>query len=123
MNAVSIPYVLVVEDDRDLGDVICENLLAEGCRVDVARSGEDALELARSHPYDLVLLDVMLPGVDGFSICERYAGASADVGSDVFVSVSRVRTDGTAELALERSALYDDMSDPEAVLARLKPDR
>ncbi len=70
MNAIADPYVLVVEDDRDLGDVICENLLAEGCRVDVARTGEDALELARTQPYDLILLDVMLPGVDGFSICE-----------------------------------------------------
>lgn len=70
MNAASAPYVLVVEDDRDLGDVICENLLAEGCIVDVARTGEDALELARGHTYDLILLDVILPGVDGFSICE-----------------------------------------------------
>jgi len=70
MNALAAPYVLVVEDDRDLGDVICENLLAEGCLVDIARTGEDALELARSQPYDLILLDVMLPGVDGFSICE-----------------------------------------------------
>lgn len=70
MNAASVPYVLVVEDDRDLGDVLRENLLAEGCGVDVARTGEDALELARRHSYDLLLLDVMLPGVDGFSICE-----------------------------------------------------
>jgi len=79
MNAVLSPYVLVVEDDRDLGDVICENLLAEGCRVDVARTGEDALQLARGGSYDLVLLDVMLPGVDGFSICEILRREGHDV--------------------------------------------
>lgn len=70
MTVASVPYVLVVEDERDLADVIAENLLAEDCRVDIARTGDDALEFARKHSYDLVVLDVMLPGVDGLQVCE-----------------------------------------------------
>lgn len=62
--------VVVVEDERDLAEVIRDNLLAEGYRVDVARDGEEALQVAREHPYDLMILDVMLPGRDGFSVCE-----------------------------------------------------
>ncbi|MFW6176030.1 MAG: response regulator transcription factor [Acidobacteriota bacterium] len=62
--------VVVVEDERDLAEVIRDNLLAEGYRVDVARDGDEALEVAREHPYDLMILDVMLPGRDGFSVCE-----------------------------------------------------
>ncbi len=70
MNADSMPRVLVVEDEIDLGDTIRDNLLAEGCQVDLARSGLESLALARDHPYDLILLDVMMPPPDGFSVCE-----------------------------------------------------
>jgi len=70
MTAASEPMVLLVEDEVDLADVVRENLLVEGCRVDVAGTGQDALDLARAHAYDLILLDVMLPGPDGFTICE-----------------------------------------------------
>ncbi len=66
-----------------------------------------------------LLLPSASPRSDGFSICERYVGLVADVGSDVFVSVSRVRPDETARLVSERSVSYLDVSDPEAVLARL----
>lgn len=67
-----------------------------------------------------LLLPSASPRSDGFSICERYVGLVADVGSDVFVSVSRVRPDETAKLVSERSVSYLDVSDPDAVLARLE---
>jgi DNA-binding response OmpR family regulator len=57
--------LLVVEDEHDLADALAAGLRQEGYAVDVAYDGEDALVKARVHPYDLVCLDLGLPGVDG----------------------------------------------------------
>ena len=51
--------------------LVRRGLMEEGAAVDVARSGEDALWMASSAPYDAVVLDVMLPGIDGFETCRR----------------------------------------------------
>src|SRR4051812_40667040 len=51
--------------------LVRRGLVEEGAAVDVARSGEDALWMASSAPYDAVVLDVMLPGIDGFETCRR----------------------------------------------------
>ena len=51
--------------------LVRRGLIEEGAAVDVARSGEDALWMASSTPYDAVVLDVMLPGIDGFETCRR----------------------------------------------------
>ena len=51
--------------------LVRRGLIEEGAAVDVARSGEDALWMASSAPYDAVVLDVMLPGIDGFETCRR----------------------------------------------------
>jgi two-component system, OmpR family, alkaline phosphatase synthesis response regulator PhoP len=62
--------ILVVEDEEHLAQGIAENLEAEGFRATVAGEGRYALELVRRGGFDLVLLDVMLPGLDGYTICE-----------------------------------------------------
>jgi two-component system alkaline phosphatase synthesis response regulator PhoP len=62
--------VLVVEDELNLARGIRENLEAEGHGVDVAADGRTALERIRAEEYGLVILDVMLPDVDGFTVCE-----------------------------------------------------
>jgi two-component system, OmpR family, response regulator len=62
--------LLVVEDDGKLVRVLRRGLQAEGYEVDVARTGPEALSHADAHEYDAVLLDLMLPGIDGFSVCE-----------------------------------------------------
>jgi two-component system, OmpR family, response regulator len=61
--------LLVVEDDQKMADLLTRGLREEGHAVDVAPRGEDALWMARVAPYDGILLDVMLPGVDGFAVC------------------------------------------------------
>jgi len=60
--------VLVVEDEQHLADGLRFNLEAEGYRVAVVDSGEAALESIQSEPFDVVVLDVMLPGKDGFAV-------------------------------------------------------
>jgi DNA-binding response OmpR family regulator len=61
--------VLVAEDEEFLADAIARGLRREGMAVDVALSGSDALEKARVHPYDVVVLDRDLPGVHGDDVC------------------------------------------------------
>jgi two-component system OmpR family response regulator len=63
--------LLVVEDDVKMADMLRRGLSEEGSAVDVAGSGEDALWMADATPYDALILDVMLPGIDGFETCRR----------------------------------------------------
>jgi DNA-binding response OmpR family regulator len=63
--------VLVVEDELRMASLIRRGLLAEGQAADVAPSGEDALWMAEAHEYDAIVLDVMLPGINGFETCRR----------------------------------------------------
>ena len=63
--------LLVVEDDVKMAALVRRGLTEEGAAVDVARSGEDALWMAASASYDALVLDVMLPGIDGFETCRR----------------------------------------------------
>ena len=62
--------LLLVEDDRKLVRALERGLAREGYAVDIAYTGEEALELVSSRTYDAVVLDVMLPGADGFEVCE-----------------------------------------------------
>ncbi|HJU37234.1 MAG TPA: response regulator transcription factor [Gaiellaceae bacterium] len=63
--------VLVVEDEKKLGELLGRGLREEGYAADVADRGEEALWMARAVEYDAIVLDVMLPGADGFEICRR----------------------------------------------------
>jgi len=62
---------LVVEDDPKLGPLLRRGLSERGGTADLAVSGTDALWMARAHRYDAIVLDVMLPDLDGFETCER----------------------------------------------------
>ena len=61
--------VLVVEDERTLADGLRRGLEAEGVAADVAHDGAAGLHLALEHPYDAIVLDLMLPGMSGFQVC------------------------------------------------------
>ncbi len=63
--------ILVVEDERKMAALIGRGLREEGMAVDVADRGEDALYRAAATEYDAIVLDVMLPGIDGFETCRR----------------------------------------------------
>src|SRR5436305_9874675 len=67
--------VLIVEDEVRMASLIHRGLVNEGLAADVTGTGEDALWMAEAHDYDAVVLDVMLPGLDGFEVCRRMRGA------------------------------------------------
>jgi DNA-binding response OmpR family regulator len=63
--------ILVVDDEAELADAVARGLRREGYAVDVANDGEAALEKAAVTPYDLVCLDLTMPGIDGLEVCRR----------------------------------------------------
>ena len=71
-------YILVVEDERRLAQVVRKVLEEEGHTVDVAYDGEDGLAMAMDGSHDVILLDVLLPGIDGFEICRRLRAGGVD---------------------------------------------
>lgn len=63
--------ILLVEDEKKLSAVIKRGLKEVNYAVDLSENGDDALFLAQSNPYDLIILDIMLPGKDGISVCRH----------------------------------------------------
>jgi len=68
--------ILVIEDDPQIADLLRRGLIYEGYQVEVTADGESGLTAARDRPPDLVLLDLMLPGIDGLTVCKRLRSAS-----------------------------------------------
>ena len=68
--------ILIVEDEDRIREFITRGLTYEGYRVDAAPDGQVGLDMARENPPDLVLLDIMLPGIDGLEVCRRIRAAS-----------------------------------------------
>jgi two-component system, OmpR family, response regulator len=73
-------HILVVEDDVQMAQVLAQGLREEAYEVHVANDGATALELTRTHPFDVVLLDVMLPGMSGLDVAKQLRCRKEDVG-------------------------------------------
>ena len=63
--------ILIVEDNEELADILCDFLRAENYTVSVAKTGEKALSLYEKYGARLIVLDIMLPGADGFAVCSK----------------------------------------------------
>jgi two-component system response regulator MprA len=68
--------ILVIEDETQIADLLRRGLLYEGYTVEITADGEAGLSAARDRPPDLVLLDLMLPGIDGLTVCKRLRSGS-----------------------------------------------
>jgi two-component system, OmpR family, response regulator len=75
----SVVRVLVVEDDAKIASFVAKGLRQEGFAVDHASDGDTAWDLAQATPYDVVVVDVMLPGIDGLELVKRLRAARAEV--------------------------------------------
>jgi two-component system, OmpR family, response regulator MprA len=72
-------HVLVVDDDRHITEVLRRTLAYEGYTVEVARRGDEALRKVAERPPDLIVLDIMLPGITGLEVCKRLRAAGDNV--------------------------------------------
>ena len=63
--------IMVVDDDQDLAEMLAIVLTGEGMEVDLVGRGDEVMEIFRASPPDLVLLDIMLPGIDGIEVCKQ----------------------------------------------------
>jgi two-component system, OmpR family, alkaline phosphatase synthesis response regulator PhoP len=81
--------ILVVEDEEEILELITYNLSREGYDVHAVRSGEEALKLIQSKTPDLMLLDLMLPGVDGLEVCKTAKGNAATKDISIIMLTAR----------------------------------
>jgi DNA-binding response OmpR family regulator len=85
------PLVLVAEDDEDILEMVVFDLEDEGYEVLTARDGDAAVELALERKPDLVLLDVAMPGLDGYEVTRRLRAEEATKGTPVVLLTARAQ--------------------------------
>src|ERR1041385_6016851 len=75
-DEIAMPRILVIDDDRELTEMLEEYLRPEGFTVEIAHSGEEGLARARAVDFSLIILDVMLPEINGFEVLRRLRAQS-----------------------------------------------
>lgn len=112
------PLIFIVEDDVKLGDLLVEYLEAEGLRTRLARRGDGAVELIRAAQPDLVVLDWMLPGESGLSVCQRLRPDFE--GSIVMLTARRTDMDQIIGLEVGADDYVTKPVEPRLLLARIR---
>ncbi|ACO77993.1 response regulator, transcriptional regulatory protein (two-component), ColR [Azotobacter vinelandii CA] len=122
--------ILVIEDNRDILANVLDYLELKGYTVDCAQDGLSGLHLAATGQYDLIVLDIMLPGIDGYQVCERLR---RDAGSETPIIMLTARdalddrlqglNSGADDYLLKPFALSELVARIEAVLRRTQGSR
>src|SRR5262249_59945986 len=89
MDTSAAPRVLVVEDEPNIRELVCLHLGLEGYACEGLADGRQAIERAEHERFDLIVLDVMIPGLDGFGVCRAVRGGRADRGGSVLIPTPR----------------------------------
>jgi DNA-binding response OmpR family regulator len=95
--------ILIAEDDPDIADLVAHYLQKSGWETHIATSGDKALAYARLHPVDLVILDLMLPGMDGLDICRALRADHAKASVPIIMLTARA-DEGARVAGLETGA-------------------
>lgn len=113
--------ILIVEDEKDIAKMIDYNLKKEGFRTLIARDGEDALDSAMRELPDLILLDLMLPGVDGLEICKELKKERKTAGIPIIMLTAKSReSDKIVGLELGADDYVTKPFSPRELIARIK---
>jgi len=114
-----VAHILVVDDDRDIRELLARFLVKHGLKVSVARDGAEMLRLLDGHPVDLVVLDLMMPGEDGLALTRRLRGQGSALP---IIMLTAMGEDADRIVGLEVGA--DDYLpkpfNPRELLARIK---
>lgn len=110
--------ILVVEDNKDLGILLCDFLRAENYIVSLAETGEKALHLYEQYGAKLIVLDIMLPGMDGFGVCKKIR----EIGNTpiIIVSAKTEKDDKLNGLLLGADDYIEKPYDIDIMLAKIK---
>lgn len=118
MNAAAAPHILVVDDARDIRDSLARYLAANGMRAMAADGAAAARRLLRAHAFDLAILDVMMPGEDGFALC-RSLRSQTDLPV-IFVTARGEDVDRIVGLELGADDYVVKPFNPRELLARIQ---
>ena len=114
-------HLLVIEDEADIRELIAYNLRKEGFQVALVATGTEGLNLARKAPPDLILLDLMLPDIDGLEVCRRLKRDSAlNAIPIVMVTAKSGESDVVAGLELGADDYITKPFSPRVLLARTR---
>ena len=114
-------HVLIVEDDKDILELITYNLEREAYEVTGVASGEDGVDAARSEKPDIILLDLMLPGIDGLDVCRRLkAEPETSHIPIIMVTAKGEEADIVAGLELGADDYVTKPFSPKVLIARIR---
>lgn len=113
--------ILVVDDEEDVRELVCYNLQKEGYYTDTAECGETALKKAKSAHPDLMILDLMLPGMDGLQVCRILKGSPQTQAIPIIIlSAKGGETDIVAGLELGADDYVTKPFSPKVLIARVR---
>ena len=113
--------ILIVEDEKDIVKMLDYNLKKEGYKVIVANDGEDALDMAKSRQPDLILLDLMLPGLDGLEVCKELKNERKTKSIPVIMLTAKAQeSDKVVGLELGADDYVTKPFSPRELIARMK---
>ena len=121
-NTTGVPLrarLLVVDDERNLVELLCAAMRYEGFEVATARSGHEALHVVKEFEPDLILLDVMMPGLDGFEVVKRWRGQGTSTPV-LFLTAKDASEDKVAELTAGGGDYVTKPFSLEEVVARVR---
>jgi two-component system, OmpR family, response regulator len=114
-----IPKVLVVDDEPNIRELVQVALKFHGCAVTTSATGMEALQLAEADNPDLIVLDVMLPDIDGFEVCRRLRASANDVPV-IFLTARDTTSDTVTGLTLGGDDYITKPFSVEALVARVR---
>jgi two-component system OmpR family response regulator len=118
-EGVQNPKVLVVDDEPNIRELVQVALNFHGCAVTTGATGEDALQLARAFDPDLIVLDVLLPDIDGFEVCRQLRSVANDVPV-IFLTARDATADTVTGLTIGGDDYITKPFSVEALVARVR---
>ena len=118
-EAVQNPRVLVVDDEPNIRELVQVALNFHGCAVTTSATGQDALQLADAYDPDLIVLDVLLPDIDGFEVCRRLRSVANDVPV-IFLTARDATADTVTGLTVGGDDYITKPFSVEALVARVR---
>jgi two-component system, OmpR family, response regulator len=118
-ESVQTPRVLVIDDEPNIRELVQVALSFHGCAVTTGATGQDALQLADAYDPDLIVLDVLLPDIDGFEVCRRLRSVANDVPV-IFLTARDATADTVTGLTIGGDDYITKPFSVEALVARVR---